>query len=515
MIAVSPAFITGESAYSYIARCFLYSPYNSNKQRAIDVFGSSKISLSHHLGGSLYKIAMLARCSEFTLLNHATPYPLISFCSEYKPAMVKFQQHMLYGAGEVKVNVGQSPISCVEKPYLKACAVCFKEDEAKHGVGYWHIEHQLEGVAVCGKHNVTLSIIECAQCERMSQYLLPIYLMFTKIPKPSTNEQKLSQYVISLYRYLTLQSPVVPLRDLYQKWLIDLGYNTESGILHADALYDELKLFWGKKLAMYKLSDSRVLSKLVHQPTNHHYVQHALLMAFLTTTPEQFFECNARTKKHDNNELALGLLIEGNTLRDVSEKTGLSRGFIKQLALRHGVQLNRLNRRCISSEGERDIWRKAFIGMHRQDIANYHSISVSIVEEIIQSHRGLSSWRHHLLMVKRKKNHRDRLQSYMLNNPSASRKELRVAVTGYKWLLNNDKDWLYAHLPAPLALTGRKKVDWSVRDKELCRRIFLLQKSYKSLTAIDRAINGHKWLLQQQVNLPLALKIANYLINNR
>jgi len=515
MIAMLPTFIAGESAYSFIARCFLYSPYNSNKQRAIDVFGSSKISISHHLAGSINKIATLARCYESTLLTQATPYPLISFCSEYKPAMVKFQHHMLYGAGEVKVNVGQSPISCIEKPYLKACGVCFKEDEAKYGIGYWHLEHQLEGVTVCEKHDVTLNVSECAQCERFNQYLLPIYSMFTKTPKPSANEQKLSQYVISLYRYLTLQSPAVPLKELYQKWLIDLGYNTDSGFLHADKLYHELDLFWGELLATYKLSGSRILSDLVHQPSNHHYVQHALLMAFLASIPEQFFDCDVVIKKTDSNEFLLGLLSGGNTLRDVAEGTGLSRGFLKQLALRNGVKLKGLNRRCISSEDERDIWRKAFVGMHRQDIASFHSISISIVEEIIQSHQGLSCWRHQLIMVKRKKRHREHLLRYMANNLFASRKLLRESVNGYKWLLNNDKDWLYSNLPAPLSNAGCKKVDWLARDNELCRRISLLQGDYKSLTAIDRAIDGHKWLLQQQDNLPLTLKKAHQLINKR
>lgn len=512
MIAMLPAFIAGESAYSFIARCFLYSPYHSNKQRAIDVFGSSKISISHHLAGSINKVAILARCSECTLLTLATPYPLISFCSEYKPAMIKFQQHMLHAAGEVKVNVGQSPVSCVDKPYLKACAVCFKEDEAMHGIGYWHMEHQLEGVTVCEKHDVALNNTECAQCERFNQYLLPIYSMFTVIPSPSGNEQKLSQYVISLYRYLSQQSPVVSLKELYQKWLMDLGYNTDSGLLHADALYGELQLFWGELLNTYMLSNSRVLSDLVHQPSNHYYVQHALLMTFLTITPEQFFECNAGINKVDSNEFAIGLLVAGSTLRAVAERTGLSRGFLKQLALRHGVKLKGLNRRCISSEGERDIWQKAVIGMHRKDIANFHSISVSIVEEIIQSHRGLSCWRRHLIMIKRKTEHRESLLNYMVNNPSTSRKDLRVAVRGYKWLLNNDKDWLYANLPKPLSNAGCKKVDWLLRDKELCRRIALLQKDYKSVTAIDHAIDGHEWLLQQQSNIPNAFKLVKFLL---
>ncbi len=513
MIAMSPTFIAGESAYSYIARCFLYSPYRSNKQRAIDVFGSSTISISHHLAGSINKVAILARCSEYTLLTLATPYPLISFCSEYKPAMIKFQLHMLHAAGEVKVNVGQSPVSCFDKPYLKACAVCFKEDEAKDGIGYWHMEHQLEGVTLCEKHNVALSNLECAQCERFNQYLLPIYSMFTAIPSLSGNEQKLSQYVIRLYRYLSLKSPVVSLKELYQKWLMDLGYNTDSGLLHADGLLGELQLFWGELLNTYMLSDSRILSNLVHQPSNHHYVQHVLLMAFFTTTPEQFFECNSCVNKPAGNKVAVSLLKKGDTLRDVAEETGLSRGFLKQLALRRGIKLKGINRRCLSSEAERDIWRKAVIGMHRKDIANFHSISVSIVEEIIQSHRGLSCWRHHLLMIKRKMEHRESLQDYMANNPSISRKELRLAVRGYKWLLNNDKDWLYANLPEPLSNAGCKKVDWFVRDNELCRRIALLQKDYKSLTAIDRAIDGHEWLLRQQSNIPNALKLANFLLD--
>ena len=74
---------------------------------------------------------------------------------------------------------------------------------------------------------------------------------------------------------------------------------------------------------------------------------------------------------------------------------------------------------------------------------------------------------------------------------------------------------MLACLPEPLSNAGRKKVDWSVRDKELCRRIALLQKDYQSLTAIDRAIDEHKWLLRHKVHFLIALKKAKQLTNKR
>jgi len=74
---------------------------------------------------------------------------------------------------------------------------------------------------------------------------------------------------------------------------------------------------------------------------------------------------------------------------------------------------------------QRTVWIKAYYGIHREVIANELGISIGAVEQIIQSHEGLSNWRHHLLMTRRMMVRQKKLLAfYTQKNPETILKTL-------------------------------------------------------------------------------------------
>lgn len=52
------------------------------------------------------------------------------------------------------------------------------------------------------------------------------------------------------------------------------------------------------------------------------------------------------------------------------------------------------------------------------------------------------------------------------------------------------------------------RIDWNARDTEILVILKKLSGLYLSLSAIDREIGGHNWLLKYQVKLPLSTNYA-------
>lgn len=75
----------------------------------------------------------------------------------------------------VRDNTDQSLIglSNFNKNIWRWCKDCFKEEQKKIGVAYWHIQHQQPCSVVCLKHHSALMEINLPFRERQSRFLLP------------------------------------------------------------------------------------------------------------------------------------------------------------------------------------------------------------------------------------------------------------------------------------------------------------------------------------------------------
>lgn len=475
MAMICPPFIPGETVYSWVAQYHLMSPYGSWKQVNRKLFGTTNVRLNPVMPSHVRDVAMAAHVNPYRLLIRGTAFPLFSLGLQSSNQIIALREAM-FGSGGMRLAAlsrqASSKIDFGVK--LKCCAECLEKDEDQYGVGYWHTEHQLHGVTVCPDHKIKLDIIQAGEGGIGHSYILPSEDLIEPQTAPFPREVYLSCFIVDLHLYLTHYTPDEPLRQRFLQSLVSNGYVTPNGQLRWQVLQRDLREFWGElfhknePVIPYSLSQFKFVPSLVHREVGTHYIKLVLLMAFLSGTPKQFFEKQYPPKNitlpkpignptEPNNQIALSLLKQQISLRQVSNKTGFSVGYLKQLALRNRIPVQRRRKR-ISSEIERSIWRQAFMGFHRVTIAQNHNVSIAAVEDIIQSHEGLPAWRKHIRFANKLRLCRTALMDYMRCDPSASRNKIIKHVGSiYRWLYQHDKEWLYTHLPPGVPRCYRPK----------------------------------------------------------
>ncbi|WP_158538071.1 TnsD family Tn7-like transposition protein [Corallincola holothuriorum] len=515
--------LPGESGYSLAARAHLASPYGSWKQTNLALFGRVEVRLHAMLPGHLDALAAWAHIDINQLRLQGSAHPLVAFgVGEQQKRLELMRSETTYDASEVIVASRLAANKLSFGHYLKSCPECMRQDAESYGVAYWHTVHQVQGVTACPIHHCRLQHAPAGDGGVNHQYLLPLWDE-GEIVLGSDAEVRLSTFLAKLHLFLGQQTPVIPMAGLYQQWLETRGMLTKAGRIRWRYLKPELiacwsELFhWPVNALPAELSDFDYVPRLIHHSRPTHYIRHALVMAYLAKTPEHFFngplrEANPVATCPAYNVLAnmtqvLELFDAGLSMRQIAAKLQCSIGYLKTLLLRQNRVVER-RRQHITQEVERGVWRKAFMGMHRQDIADFYGISVGAVEQIIQSHERLSAWRHYLVMQGRRCVNQKTLLDYMATNPDASRNNIKQACSAYMWLYKNDKDWLYKHLP-PKSHKTRSGINWELRDMVVLAQLQGLQGQFKSMSDIDRALGGHGWLVGQRERFPLSISFAN------
>ncbi|MCH1929549.1 TnsD family transposase [Shewanella sp. A25] len=521
--------LPGECGYSLAARAHLLSPYGSWKITNYRLFGRESVRINALLPGHLSSLALLADSTVEHLRLEASAHPLVAFglsTKEKRLALAKSETQDNASTVYEQARMAASKLSFGN--VLRCCCACMEEDKARYGLAYWHTMHQLHGVSVCPVHARVLSTVEAGEGALNHAYELP-FVDNTLNLEVEPNALKLSRYIVELHALLSQFTPLGSMSERYIAWLDAKGFITASGRIRWRQLKTALKLFWRElfipeaEVVPPELCKFHFVPRIVHRDQSTHYLRHVLLMAYLTKSPEAFFagpKIQPQTTELSKaigtpeEQVVLKILEQGFSLRKCAQALGCSVGFIKSVALRHGLQIER-RRQFITPEMERSVWRKAFVGLYRQDIAQQLGLSVGAVEQIIQSHAGLSAWRHHLLMQQRKLSNRTSLINFMKRFPDASRNAIKHQCNAYMWLYKHDKVWLYAQLPEALSSGKHQGINWAARDLVLCNQIDNLSGTYTSMSAIDRALGGHNWLLHYREKLPLAVERATNLINGQ
>ncbi|RTE66111.1 hypothetical protein EH243_08300 [Amphritea opalescens] len=521
-----PQYIAGESVYSMVANIHLHSLDTTPQQTNQRLFNIEHVRLHPVLPAHVRDLAESASINPFKLLLDGTGYSLYAFTLAKPTERLKLMNSMLGHEGGSVLRVSRQAASKLALGVmLKLCPSCLIDDEATHGGSVWHTSHQLYGVTVCPVHGQRLSSISAGEGKAGRKYLLPNNHMLDDGAVHTDSEKHLSRFITQLHDFLNKQSPLFSVRRCYQQALTDRGYITKNGNLRFKALKADLTAYWDElftspnNLLPTELSNFNFVPRLVHSDANLHFIKHVLLMAFLAKTPEILFNMQVRHQPLsepvtinkvdqvlETNKM-LVLLRSGLSMRKVSVLSGRSVGFIKQLALKNGIKVGS-RAQLVSEEVERAIWRKAFMGQHRDVIAKEHRISVSAVEQIIQSHKGLSAWRKHLRAKTKLRETRNRLIDHINSHPSDTRNEIKAACSAYMWLFKHDKAWLYQQLPPAQKKVFRSRKDWGKLDNDLSRRIMLEIDTAKSMSEIDRYFGGHNWLPRQQAKLPKAYLAA-------
>ncbi|BBT80946.1 MULTISPECIES: TnsD family Tn7-like transposition protein [Aeromonas] len=525
--SVIPAYIPGESAYSWVSQYFVQSAYSDRNRVCDRLFHHPAIRLHPSLPGHIEATAQAAGVDPQYLLHHGTGFPLYALTLRDKLQVDTLASAMLgEGQGLMALSGQAASKLAFGGVCLKWCPACLREDEQDVGCGYWHTAHQLYGVTACTKHALRLQTLAASAGGIDRQLLLPDPEIPCEPSRPSEQEINLSTYITALHRYLCVQSPTESLAELYQRWLGQQGYLTARGHLRSQPLLQAMTEFWQGLFADITpivppgLANYRYVSGLVHGDRSHHYLKHVMLMAFVSRSPAEFFSIEVQQvlpvpparDAQAVERAVLRWLAEPLSMRQVARQTGYSVGYIKQLALRHNHPVEHRAQR-ITAAVARGIWRQAFMGVSRQQIAHCHGVSVGAVEAIIQSHQGLSDWRRHLGSVRKLREHRDTLTTYLAQHVDASRGGIEQACrTAFSWLYRHDRSWLYQQLPAPKQSVYHPSVDWVRRDRALVAQLEQLDGEARSLSALERALGRPDWLRKYKARLPLSYALAVRLV---
>lgn len=508
----------GESIYGLATNFHVSNTHLSWKDTNRDLFGMSHIRLHPLLPCRLDRVSKIFDVEQDTLLNHSTAFPLYAMTLGQEAE--KLKQALLSDDGQLMPTLSkQSSYGLPFKKEIKYCPLCVQSSLEQYGKMIWWNVHQFYGVSHCCLHSVPLFFINTGEDGINRRYVLPLNGIEIGVDEQG-RMLFISRYITELYHYLCHVKITNNLSDYYRVWLGIKGYLTKSGNIRFKKLSAELHDYW---YPIFSLNDAHLPSelslfhyvpKLVHSDNPVHYLKHVMLMAFLTNDPKVFFsqslivgpdKRNGQRKGVIINEkMILDLLVSGDSMRQVAVKTAYSVGAIKQVALRNGIEIGRRRQR-ITVEMERDIWRKAFVGMHRQIIADYHCISIGAVEQIIQSHNGLSAWRKHLRFQDKLHFHRNAILTFIASNPEYSRNKIKHECNSYMWLYKHDNEWLYLHLPLPQTSRYHPSVDWAARDKLLAIKVKFMFEPCLSISALDRQLGGHNWLIKYADKLPLTM----------
>lgn len=132
-------------------------------------------------------------------------------------------------------------------------------------------------------------------------------------------------------------------------------------------------------------------------------------------------------------------LVEGASLRNVSESMGISVTTLKILAQQQSIDIDTRPQKIFRFV-ERDILRKLFVGGSCDDIANEFDISVSAVEHILRKNQYLKTLSKRIWFYREQREHRRQLNQYFLDHPLHTRKQFRAANSAsYMWLYRHDK----------------------------------------------------------------------------
>lgn len=527
--SVIPTYIPGESAYSWVSQCFVHSAYSDRNRFCDRLFHQSAIRLHPSLPGHIEATAQAAGVDPQYLLHHGTGFPLYALTLRDKLQVDTLASAMLGEGKGLMALSGQAAsklaFGCV---CLKWCPACLREDEQAVGCGYWHTAHQLYGVTACAKHALRLQTLAASAGGIDRRLFLPDPAIPCVPSRPSEQELYFSAYITSLHRYLCIQSPVASPAEYYRRWLGQQGYLTTRGHLRCQALMQAMSVFWQELFIGTAssvppgLASYRYVSGLVHGERSHHYLKHIILMAFVSRSPAEFFSievsqvmpvpASSPSDRRAAERAVLRRLAEQLSMRQIARETGYSVGYIKQLALRHHQPVEQRAKR-ITAVVARGIWRQAFMGGSRQQIAHSHGVSVGAVEAIIQSHQGLSDWRRHLGSVRKLREHRATLTAYLVQHADASRGGIEQACrTAFSWLYRHDRVWLYQQLPAAEQAFHHPSVDWTQRDRKLATQLGQLAAQARSLSALERALGRPDWLRKYKARLPLSYALAVRLV---
>lgn len=518
MLAFFPTPYDDEILYSVCSRYHTRIGNVNSSTTMSELFGekyfSSKLLFPTSLNYLAKNINFDAKFNGESLLRDNTPY------NYFKAFLQRERRDSLLNAMLSNEGQNASLFAGLGKDitmfkYLRFCPECLKKDIERYGEGYWHNIHQIPGVLVCPHHKVPtedsntvindlnksiFGAIDEEYCENSSRTIYDehtlniLFKIATKI-----NECLKLEYNINLNN----------VNEVYKDYLIYKGYMHPSGRLYREKIIDAFNGYFSKEV-LSLINYDVVLEKknswffrLLKNPSEEgNPIRHILLMLFLDI--DFNFEVNNDIKYlpfgngpwcclnpacNDYKQPVINEIeLKFDSRNDnVAANFKCRCGFIYTRHAPYNDSTDKYNYKYILNYGE--VWDNKLREMVEsgecklKDVVSEFGLSKAAIIRNIKRlgitpnwsssnnvYTGtVSEFKSRTIDNTLREKYRELWLSKQSENIDISMTELIENNKGaYKWLSNNDKDWLIENSPEAKESYNNNIVDWNSRDILLC-----------------------------------------------
>ncbi len=540
-----------ETLCSVIGRSFILSRGNSSGSFLEKTFGTKHAVVAT---GMPSRISVLTErlqqnsidiCAN-DIINNNTLYPY--FSAFLSPLYAKLLRHKMLSSDGRSMKIGSGLVAHglgAAEP-LRQCNSCRNDDFEKYGQPFWHRSHQLPGVCVCYLHEEPLFEVR-GPAHNSARHLL--MLPSNTNPPPQINYRSNRSVVphvtnhlsheLARWSHLLLFTQLVPrplvfLRDLYVRRLIDLGFSSQNGRIRQKELSDYILNY---HINFNYLNDSTDLAhltsgvlswvaKLVRKPkAAHHPLQHILfamtifdnwntyLAAFNFSKPIR--KKNNTPNKEDKTRQMIFNLIEENkfSLRKTALHVGLSVTTVGIIANQLGLKIS-VRPKHIDTAKVQSTLEQLAQGVPVFNIAQELQLSEVSIRRILRTHSETAKLRVKVLYSKeftlRQEQLVNKINELHLKDRQSIRQLCQKEIT---WFRRHDINWLnqfIAHYK-PTNSSPHPRVDWIQRDRKLLDELIITRKAILSKpgkpikvtkTELGRRMGRLDWLDKHLNKLP-------------
>lgn len=148
--------------------------------------------------------------------------------------------------------------------FLRYCPVCAKEDRERYGETYWHREHQIQKLRICGKHRCTLKESEVSMNRKTSPGLWDAESIVPVKESPvlcqDGRETALGEYVCQVFRAEIQFEGKASVADLLKLRLKEYQRSDSGVSLSFENIYRDYREYYGAECSMSESGMQKVLN---------------------------------------------------------------------------------------------------------------------------------------------------------------------------------------------------------------------------------------------------------------
>lgn len=467
-----------ECFFSLCSRQHIFWANSSPQETLASLFECSIDTYSHDFPrnlSSLNKNAISAWGSAQEIIDEHTiapmffPFQSIEHLTAHKEAMKG------ESLGPIKYKLGLITGRFGGEHPLKACSKCIISDRRAHGVAYWHLSHQFPGVTICPIHNCLLrESKENRQWSKAFSWFIPsesiliesgplefdnnIFEAFKIVSDAATKLGKLE--------YRTRYEPEL-VAKVYNAALVRLGTSRREKDAAAQGFAHHCSTL--RKLPQFSSLPDSVMcaiaftTQMTRKPRGYcHPLKHLVLISWLFGSIEVFISAY----EHEAGQLENKKIDELPKMEHHKSK--------KCVTAKTVTYTPKLRPKKMFADVKSRVLDSLRSDTSKAEVCLGFGISISTVNRLLRLNPTIEETKNERTNHEKIEHHRKQWTFAVGKNPGFCVNKIRRLIPNiYAWLYRNDKIWLSKQATnLPSGRSGNNsKIDWKIRDEELCTRI--------------------------------------------